>query len=319
MQQPWQKFETSDALRANLAKRVEKKESIFPIQSDPLLGSLVSSLGLAHEMGNREQDRLSFLLGVDLQREHWEKEIISFQGEIGLRAFVPGREELRPLHEDFAKILHPFSIQNGRLSQVVIFPAQVARNYAALGIELVVVRDWALTTFLKDTKLNYLVVNEHELHSNIALTQMDLIRHRRLAFTGTHDIGDHLLGASVSGFASCDSLLQETESVFAMAFREGKRNRDLVLSYFVAVMLDDLVQAQWYNSSVHQSAVRRALALMRDSANLPDLSRATLPRSFHELVSALRDRSDRGVRREMYFLEFTRDLVDSAKAAGFVS
>lgn len=315
---PWQKFEVSDELIAGLARKLEAKEEIFSFRSEPLLASLISCLGLQFELGKKEQDRASFLLGVDLEKlpggaNPWRTEIIALGDQIGLRAWVPGREELAPLHEDFRLILHPLSMQNGRLSQLVIFPMQVAQAYEARGIELVVVRDWALSAFLSRSRnLNYQKTNREEIEQNIALLQMKLMRGRRLAFTGTHDLGDHLLGGHAGGIAQSDSLLADLEHVYAKVFAPGKGLRSqLVASYLVAVMLDDLVQPQWYGSTGHTLIARRALALIEVLAKRPDIPAVFLPQSFHEIVARLRSREASFAELERLFLRFSLDLQGS--------
>lgn len=313
---PWQKFQTDEALIAGLARRLEAKDEIFSFRSDPLLASLVSCLGLQFELGKMEQDRTSALLGVELSAANpWRTEIISLGDQLGLRAWVPGREELAPQHEDFRLILHPLSMQGGRLSQLVTFPMQVAKAFEARGIELVVVRDWALSAFLsRNRNLNYQKTNREEIEQHITLLQMKLMRGRRLAFTGTHDLGDHLLGGHAGGIAQSDSLLADLEHVYAKVFAEGRGLRSqLVASYLIAVMLDDLVQPQWYGSTGHTLIARRALALIEVLAKRADIPAVFLPRSFHEIVARLRSREASFAELERLFLRFSLDLQGSAR------
>ena len=145
MKTPWQEFTITEEMKKNLARQLEKKESIFSIESDPLLASLCSCLGLQSEMGDGENDRLSIPLGLNT-KTIWKSEIITHQNEIGIRFWVPGLSEIRPLHSDFGQILHPFSLdQNGLLSQIVVFPTQVARTYKKKGFELDHLKyDWNL-------------------------------------------------------------------------------------------------------------------------------------------------------------------------------
>lgn len=317
---PWQTFEVSEAMADGLARKLEAKEDIFSFRSDPLLASLVSCLGLQFELGKPEQDRASYFLGVDLiqaKGNPWKTEIIAFGDQLGLRAWIPGLEELAPLHEDFRLLLHPLSMDSGRLSQLVIFPMQVAEAYSARGIELVVVRDWALSAFLSRRRnLNYQKTNREEIEGHITLTQLKLMRARQLAFTGTHDLGDHLLGGHGEGIAASDALLADIESLYARIFSGGRSRRSsLVVSYLIAVLLDDLVQPQWYGSAGHTLVARRALALLEVLEMRQDIPEIFLPQSFHALVELLRAGAPLS-ELELGFLRFSIDLraVKSAAA-----
>lgn len=293
----WKKFELSDELLAGLEKKTARKEEIFSFRSDPLLASLISCLGLQFELGKPDQDRLSFLLGVDLSKYEinpWRTEIVTLGDQIGLRAWVPGMKELRPLHEDFRFIFHPLSLsRDGNLDQLLIFPNLVAEAYQAKGIELVVVRDWALSAFLsRQRNLNYQKTNKQEIEENIALIQMRLMRNKQLALTGTHDIADHLLGGHAAGLELSHPLLNEIARVYDKAFKAAPASRrSLVLSYLIAVVLDDLAQPQWYNSEAHLQVARRACGHMEGSLGTEDIAQIFLPQAFHELVTAFRNRS----------------------------
>lgn len=311
---PWQRFEVSEAMKATLAAQVEKKKEIFSFASDPLLASLVSCLGLRHELGKSHLDRASIFLGVDLKEEignPWRTEVIAHQGMLGLRAWIPGREELLPRHDDLGHILHPFSLSSdGRLRQLVIFPALVAERYAKRGIELVVVKEWALTAFLrKENQLDYQRTNKYEIEGRIALTQMELMEKRRLAFTGTHDLGDHLLGADPAGLAKSDEAIRALRATFEKDFSTANPSkRSLVLGYLAAVMLDDLAQPQWYGSAEHQYILTGITVLLKRALSAPDLPELFLPSSFHEIVAGVRGRSQTRAENEKRFQRFARDI-----------
>src|SRR5688572_11959896 len=137
-------FLVSDSLRKKIAKKLSQKEEIFPISSDPLLASLVTCLGLQFETGKADWDRWSFTLGVEPQKySQWKSEIITQDGEFGIKLWMTNREEFKLRHPDFGIILHPSSLdENKNLTSLVIFPAQVANRFARdRGLELVIVRD----------------------------------------------------------------------------------------------------------------------------------------------------------------------------------
>jgi len=314
MRGPWKKFEMSEGMLTALEQKTRRKGEIFSFRSDPLLASLISCLGLQFELGKPDQDRLSFMLGVKLCQEKpnpWQSEIVSLGDQIGLRAWIPGLKELQPLHEDFRLILHPLSLsQEGVLDQLLIFPGQVADAFAGRGLELVVVRDWALSAFLsRNLNLNYQRTNKQEIEENITLTQVRLMKGRQLALTGTHDIADHLLGARTSGIESAYPLLERLHAVFEKAFPANRAKKSsLVISYFLAVLLDDLVQPQWYASPAHLHLGEKALSLMLATLEKKDLPEIFLPQSFHELVKAVRNRDSTIRNLDEGFARFAADL-----------
>jgi|GEM_PF-1877952 len=314
MSGPWKKFELSEELLAGLEKKTARKEEIFSFRSDPLLAALISCLGLQFELGKPDQDRISFLLGVDLSKYEgnpWRTEIVTLGDQIGLRAWVPGLKEFRPMHEDFRFLFHPLSIsQEGNLDQLLLFPNLVAEAYRAKGIELVVVRDWALSAFLsREKNLNYQKTNKQEIEENIALTQVRLMRNRQLALTGTHDIADHLLGGHAAGLELSHPLLDELAPVYNKAFTDTKATRrSLVLSYLIAVVLDDLAQPQWYASEAHLRVARRACRHLQASLGAEDIAQIFLPQAFHELVTAFRNRSSTSMELDALSAKFELEL-----------
>lgn len=292
-----QHFPVTESIKCKLVAEVRRKEEVFSIESDPLLASLVSCLGLQFEIGKAGRDRLSHPLGVDLSQyagNPWESEIVTFNGEIGIRMWIPGHGEFLPRHVDFSQILHATSFdEDGKLSRIVIFPAQVARNYKRRGLELIIVRDWLLGNVLAgNPSENYLLVNEYELKDNTALIQCKLITRFQLAFFGTHDMADHLLGGGAHGMVGRQVLYSKIQETFDRTFRRGAgaKNRSLIISYLIGVLLDDCAQPTWYASVAHEKLLSRALVLLVDSERIGgDVTHLSLPKSFYRLVEALRE------------------------------
>lgn len=301
MSKPWQVFEVTPELRASLIRRLKTKERIFSIESDPLFASLCACLGLQFEVGKPALDRLSPYLGVTGSAEsgaQWQSEIITHGDDIGIRMWVPGIAEFRPRHKDFAEVLHPFSIgPDGLLSQIVIFPRQVANRYKAKGFELVIVRDWLLSSSLSEGEsgaLNYLLVNNWEIENNTAIDQAQLMANGQIAFSGSHDIVDHLLGGNRERFDLQRTGFLEVREKFARVFdgKRAPRSMDLLLSYAIGVLLDDLAQPRWYGSERHARLLRSAAQLLGDERFCPgDVRRLELPVTFHQMIEKLRDGS----------------------------
>ena len=190
----------------------------------------------------------------------WKVEIVEGAFGFGV-SFEPKSEiQLIPRHADFRYFLSKESFSAaGDLQKIVIFPGEVAAFARSRGFELVVVRDWIMSSTLavnNEQKVRYLKANSWEVANNNALTQMDLIQNSQLAFSGTHDLVDHLLDMDLDALKQSDDLFQKVGQCFKLCF-SGKSNSDssneqLHLSYLIGVMLDDLVQPKWYGSTRHR-------------------------------------------------------------------
>lgn len=317
MSEAWRVFPASNSLKGNLAAELRKKGDIFSLSSEPLLGPLATCLGLQSEIGHSQRDRLSFPLGIDLSKfksNPWHSEVITFQNLIGLRFWIPEVSEFKIRHPDFKDILHPLSLDKyGKLSQIVIFPTLVAEHYQKRGLELVIVRDWALSSFLApDQSLNYLQTNIWEIETNSAYLQTRLMNNRQIAFSGTHDVADHLLDGNQQGMAINENLYSKASQLYEKIFsrRQQKKKITLLASYLVGVLLDDLAQPNWYSSLNHRWLTDQALHFLAETEKLErDIPRLELPQSFHNLIKKLRsDRRHRSAELQSLFDLFTLDL-----------
>lgn len=269
--------------RCALARRVREQSELIRFDAEPALASLCASVGLQFELGKPAFDRLSPFFGAtDL-----ETEIICTDSEFGVRLKRKDGGAFQARHRDLANVIDPSSLdERGELSRIVIFPARVAKTYARKGFELVVVRDWILSSSLAEddeSRVPYLFANEWEIQSNIARTQAWLMTKRRLAFSGTHDIADHLLSADADKFGALSGLFEEARDVLD----EGPpSNAHLLVAYFIGVLLDDLAQPRWYGSAAHATAIREALRELDDMA--PREVPLAVPDWFHQRVAAIR-------------------------------
>ncbi len=283
--------------RRLLIQKLKNGAEVITYAQEPALASLCTALGLQFELGRKDSDRLSPFFGVDVLEagdNPWCSEIFSQEGEFALRFWRRDGVELEVRHPDFCHILEASSFnESGKLVQAVIFPGRVAEKYRAKGFELVVVRDWLLASSLSedgDSRVAYLYANEWEIQNNIAHTQAKLMTQRRLAFSGTHDIVDHLLNADVSKFDGMRSLFLEADAVFTTVFwkRASATKQKLLISYLLGVVLDDLAQPRWYGSQKHEYLARKTLAELLNVAYSQDCNSLALPKEFHDLVSSLR-------------------------------
>lgn len=298
---PYKTFKIDTAVKERLVKKLRAGSDIFSFEDDPAVASLCTCLGLEFEMGNRAFDRLSPFLGVDLEAGNeaspWAIHFLLKDERIGI--CLERRDGQRPQirHPDFQYIIDPLSFDGGALNRIILFPSRVAENYRRKGFDLVIVRDWVLTSCLAlddSQTVSYLYANAKEVESNIALLQAKIVSSHRLAFSGTHDIVDHLLLCDVKKFDQNFELFKNAHETLQAIFAEGVRpsRAQLFLSYFIGILLDDMAQPRWYSSSDHALLLGMALETLKD---LPmayeDPTDLQLPLVFHHLVANLRGES----------------------------
>ncbi|MBY0370986.1 hypothetical protein K2X33_09885 [bacterium] len=266
-------------------------------------------MGLEYEFGRPEYDRLSPYLNTDPSHS-WDKEVFIEGGEIGLRLKRSDGQPLLPRHPDLRFILDASSLSaEGQLTQAVFFPRRIAETYRQKGFELVVVRDWILNTALSETTedaVPYLSTNTWEIQTNIAATQAPMAVGKQLAFFGTHDIADHLLGADLEGFKKLAALHSRAVDVLQKEM-EGPRRHSrphLLVSYLAGVVLDDAVQPRWYGSQTHAYLLEQSLNRLADLPCRP--GPLDLPEAFHTVMAAARGENTRELAGA--FQEFTAAL-----------
>lgn len=303
---PQPELPVTPMMKEQLRSVLEKQDAIFSYQSEPWLASLLTCMGIQFEMGKPEWDRLSVPLGIEissLNKNPWHSKIIIYEEQIGICLWIPEVKELTPRHPDFKYILHPLSLdEHGKLSRVVIFPNQVAQNYSERGLDLVIVKDWVLSSFLSNTNddqmaVNYLKANPHEIITNSAKLQSRLMARNQLAFSGTHDLVDHLLDGSAQGFSKNFEFYQRVLAIYDFMFTatEAKKST-LIVSYILGVLLDDMAQPKWYNSEMHLSFAQKTLNWLTEIEKLPDQTKQlVLPQSFSKFMHTLRENENRDV------------------------
>lgn len=310
-----QALEVNETSRQKLKEKLLQQEEIFSFKKEPLLASLTACLGIQNEIGRKNQDRLSPYLGIDLENDNpWQSEIVTYQGEIGLRLFLKEGGNLLPQSQDLAYVLHPLSFdKESELSQIVIFPKLIFKNYLQKKFELVIVRDWAVSAFLYDNEeqVNYLYDNDWEIKNNAALVQSKLVLNRQIAFSGTHDLADHLLGANAEKYSQPQEIYQRVAKVFGEKFCSGREalNQELVLSYGIGFLLDDLAQPRWYNSTQHLTLLNlfiEALAKIKCHSYIP----LKLPASFSRMMHLLRTNQEQFEKScSMLFQQFLVEIA----------
>lgn len=294
MAAPWQAFPIAGKARANLIRMAASREPVIPFAEHRPLASALACLGLQAEMGGT-LDRLGEAFGIPPSPGvAWQSETIEYKGELGLRLWKNDVEEFHPTEERLSFFLHPLSIdEDGKLSRLVFFPALIADAFRARGIELVIVRDWILHSGLVEDRaqaVDYTRGNVWEIGQNIAYLQAGLMRERRLAFFGTHDLADHLMGATREGLDRSRPLVDRIWETYGRVFAGEASPYALTLSYLIGLALDDLAQPQWYGSRHHEAFIDRLLARLENDDG-PDFD-LFLPTSFNDVVAAMRDKSE---------------------------
>jgi len=214
--------------------------------------------------------------------------------EIGIRWWREDGVPLQLRHADFRYVIDRSSFDaEGQLTSIVIYPARVAANFRSMGFELVVVRDWLLTSTLSETpedRVNYLHANDWEIRNIVGRMQAKLMQRRQLVFSGTHDIVDHLLGADVEGYATALPTVSVALEALAREFPEESESSSgaHVMAYLLAVVLDDLAQPRWYRSTKHQWMARELIAGLPAARRRPWALKDGLPVGFHATVARLR-------------------------------
>jgi hypothetical protein len=294
----FQVYNVTQSLIDCVVASLKGKQEVFDFEEDPLFASLCTCLGLKFELGEKKYDRLSPLLGVKLDdnaQNPYNIDIVTSAFGFGLQVAFKEDLEFKPLHKDFCHIFDSSSLDaRGKLSRMVIFPDRIARFFNKRGLKLVIVRDWLLNSALgqeEDSQINYLMANEWEIERNIAMLQLRLMKDSSLAFSGTHDIADHLIGGDISGLEQIRGFVNESFSILNRVFppQVPSRPQKLVLSYLMAVILDDLMQPAWYGSKSHLSLGNMILETIQSPLDLDHKSqKIVLPNSFHTLVALLR-------------------------------
>jgi type III secretion system FlhB-like substrate exporter len=284
-------IEVTISARNKLAEMLLQQKPVFSFQEEPVLAALCTCLGLQFEMGNSDYDRLSPFFGVEIvngQVNPWRSEIFSIENKIGIKFSLLSGFILTLKHPDFVSIIDKASFnERGDLDKIIIYPEDVARNFRAKGFDLVIVSEWIMSS----DKVKYLVANRHEIESNIATTQIKLMQNRQLAFTGTHDIVDHLLNSDISKFNLSQELFNQVQDVFSEVFTLKRKalNSELLLSYLIGILLDDLAQPKWYGSKAHAKVITDTLSTLKNFKRAKSIEVALeLTPLFHELVAAIR-------------------------------
>jgi hypothetical protein len=257
---------------------LEKSPEIAPFSTYPELAERIATVGIAREVGTVNDELARFVFDADrgtvVDPKSLRAEFTQWNGRFGVRitSSESTRLELRARWTE--DLLQPGLGLNpdGTLHSLFIFPGLIAEVAALEGVELVIVKSWAMNSIFGgfDPAKAYYQTNFWELENNDSFLFADLVRHGRLALLGTHDLIAHVAGVRRENWKLLRTLANRVFGAIHAYFGESKTRTvaSLVLPYTIGVVLDDLAQPPTYGSASH--------VLMLD-ALLEELARARIP------------------------------------------
>jgi hypothetical protein len=327
MDRAWRRVDLSLVNIDELRKKLESSDEIVRFADEPVLAEKVASLGLHREVGTVNDEFARFLFDADrgevVRRESLKAEFVEWKSLFGVRIHSDDSARIEIRSRWFPETLHPTFGRNtdGTFREFFIFPRLVARIAALEGVDLVLVKTWAMNSIFGgfDPSKAYYQTNYWELENNDSLVFADLLRHHRLAFLGTHDLIAHIAGVRRSKWDSlriqAESVYREISNYYSKAARPSIAS--LVLPYTIGVVLDDLAQPPTYGSSSHSMVLDALLGELRKMSVPPDSPTllSSFPPAFSSIIEASRSS---GLSREEAN-RFVREMVRQVQRASVLS
>lgn len=289
--------ETIDGLR----RRLSRMPSTFSVLEEPELAAMIASYGIQREIGSVNDDLAPFLYDREsskpVDKSSLRSEIVQWRKHIGVRIWSTESNRLDLRLRWLSELLHPAFCFNAdeSLHQLVFFPEFIAKITALQGVQLVIVKQWALNTVFGefDPHKRYYQANSWELKNNDGFVFANMVRQNRLTLLGTHDLVSHVPGVRAEKWAP---LREDAECVYrTIANYLGELVSPsisaLVLPYVAGTLLDDLAQPPNYGSRRHRVLLKFVLEAMDAKAVSPflPLTLKTLPTQFDRILSLSRD------------------------------
>jgi hypothetical protein len=196
------------------------------------------------------------------------------------------------------EVTHPsFSYnEDGSIHSLLIFPRLVAKIAALEGVELVLVKSWALNSIFGgfDPSKAYYQTNFWELENNDSLLSADLVRRGRLALLGTHDLIAHVAGVRRDAWKKLRGDAERAYQTIGRYFERTSKPSlaSLILPYTIGVVLDDLAQPPTYGSKNHTLVLNLLLDEV-DKNSIPPHVPTVLtkfPPQFEKIIGASRNK-----------------------------
>jgi|GEM_PF-4706055 len=283
-----------------LRRRFMKLAEITTLGADIKLASRIASYGIFREIGTVNDELARFIFDVPraqpVRLESLKAELVEWNGLFGLRVFSLDSHQLELRTKGFYEVVHPEISKNedGTLHSLFIFPEIINKIAQNEGVELVLVKSWGANSIFGgfDPSKGYYQTNFWEIENNDALKFADLVRQRKIAFMGTHDLVAHIAGIDRNHWPllakNAERVFQAIHSYFQSAPKPSVSA--LILPYTIGVVLDDLAQPPSYSSNHHLAVLDELLRKISRNeipANLPTLL-TQFPMSFQKIIDLSR-------------------------------
>ncbi len=289
--------EKIESLRRNFIKldRITKFEDDLP------LTTTITCYGIMREIGGPNDELARFIFALDkndfVDRSSMRAEMIQFRSLIGVRIWSTQSSRLEIRTPCFKDLLHPdFSYNDdGSIRQLVIFPEIISRLAKFQDVETVIVKDWAMNTIFGgfNSSKEFYQTNFWELENNDALLFSDLVRQRKIAFLGTHDLIAHICGIQSEKWDSLVTIGNKVFNALSEYFKNAKRPTilALILPYTIGVVLDDLAQPPTYDSKSHILCLKALIEQLETRVIAPDLPTllTEFPSQFEQVIRLSRN------------------------------
>lgn len=264
------------------------------------LAAQVASYGIFREVGTVNDELARFIYDSTtarpIRRDSLVAEMIEWRGLFGVRISSRDSRRLELRAKGFYDLVHPRLSFNddGSAHSLHIFPEIVESMARLEGVDLVLVKPWALNSIFGgfDPKKGYYQTNFWELENNDALRFADLTRQRRLAFLGTHDLIAHIAGLERAAWSRLQKNAGNVHAALSENFQIAAKTSfpALVLPYAIGVVLDDLAQPPSYDSRSHLAVLNELLAQLSRREITVDRPAVLLrfPESFRKLIELSR-------------------------------
>ena len=294
-----------------LRERVGLSASVLRFEDDPKFCARVASLGIHLEVGTINDQLADFLYDLDtglpLSRASLRSEIVEYRGFVGVRIYSMGTHRIDLRLKGGRELLHPtFSFHpDGSIRELIFFPESIAKIVRLQGVELVLVREWALNTIFGgfDRSRRFYETNAWELVHNDTLRYSGLLRDRRIALLGTHDLTAHVAGLERDAVDELQVRGEETHRKLRTYYGAVKKPSvySLVLPYAAGVLLDDLAQVGNYGAESRRIVFSEIMELIERRATDPKDDRllAKFPSAYESLIALARLPDASRVRREV--------------------
>jgi len=289
-------FPVTAEMKDNLKRQLESQEEAFKLRDIPLLGGLMTSLGIAQEVGSVNDELQRHLFdgetGQLLKLEDLHAEVITWRGKFGVRIWSSASQGIMIDHPTLEHLLHPeFSYNEmGEVHQLVFFPEIIASISYLERVDPVIVKKWALNTIFGgfDPTKNFYVTNHWEIMQNDGLRMAGLLKNRQIPFMGTHDLCAHVSGVDKKSYDLLSMVAGKHLSVLSTGDQSSYNH--LFVPYLMGMLIDDLAQPRNYGCPFRIKVLDELAALQMWVVKYlePAQELSKFPDAFGEIIEETR-------------------------------